>query len=156
MIEIWRSWYPPNRKVPWQKRNFKAVRYLALHHTAGPATQAPSEIKAFHEKGRGWPHIGYHYLVYATGEVFKTLPLSAVPICVKGRNLEVVCIALVGDFEKEPWPPYMPGYKAAWRLAQEIVRSMPFLELKLHRELSPTQCPGRITWGLLKQYAEAP
>lgn len=144
MIEVWRQWYP---KKVWRARKGE-VRYIVLHHTASSTIYPPEAIRLWHEKGRGWPHVGYHYLVYENGEVYKTLPLEAVPICVRDANPHSICIALVGDFTHNVvWSPFCRGFRALAALVRELKAAYPNARLVHHKDLVQTGCPGRITWG---------
>lgn len=146
MVELWRQWYP---KPMWRRRK-GAPSLLVLHHTATPSVSPPERIKEFHEKGCGWPHIGYHYLVAYDGTIYKTLPISAVPICVGEYNDQSICIALVGDFARS-YPPEWGREALGWKALAELVESLERgykdnLALKLHKELRQTICPGVVTW----------
>lgn len=143
LLEPWNAWY--RLKSPYRKRTGK-VEYVVLHHTAGSPTQTPEAIRDYHERGRGWPHIGYHYLVYQDGRVYKTLPNLAVPICVRDYNPVSICVALVGDFTKEGWPANAPGWAALKELKKALAQAYPQARFVLHRDLVPTECPGRATW----------
>lgn len=147
LLEPWNAWY--GLKPPYRKRTGK-VEYVVLHHTAGPPTQTPEAIRDYHEKGRGWPHIGYHYLVAYDGTIYKTLPISAVPICVGEYNDQSICIALVGNFARG-YPPEWGREALGWKALAELVESLErgykdSLALKLHKELRQTICPGVVTW----------
>lgn len=144
LLEPWNAWYRLRR--PYAVRRASDVRYLVLHHTAGPSSQPPEVIRAHHESVRRWPHIGYHYLIYEDGRVYKTLPNSAIPICVRQYNPVSICVALVGDFTKEGWPRDAKGWEALAQLRDRLRRAYPRAQLVLHRDLTPTECPGRATW----------
>lgn len=151
MVELWRRWYP---KPLWRRRKGKPS-LLVLHHTATPSAFPPERIKEAHEKGRGWPHIGYHFLVAYDGTTYKTLPVSAVPICVREANPQAICVALIGDFTHgfpQEWGPYAKGWKAAKALKEELLRAYPGLKLLLHRDLVPTICPGRASWAVVDEW----
>jgi len=149
ILEPWNRWY--RQKGVYRIRG-TPPHYIVLHHTAGPVDQAPEVIRSFHEKGRGWPHIGYHYLVYQDGRVYKTLPNNAIPICVREFNPVSLCIAAVGDFSQGPaWPDNAPGWKALWELKNALVKAYPKAVLVLHKELTQTTCPGVLSWGMVAE-----
>lgn len=153
MIEIWRTWYGKN--APYRRRSGD-VAYVVLHHTASPSTQSPEAIRRHHERDRGWPHMGYHYLVYEDGTVFKTLPLVAVPICVREHNPVAVCVAAVGNFSPGApgWRKCSPGYRTLWGLALQLKTAYPQAKLVLHKDLVPTGCPGILTWAMVEEEAK--
>jgi hypothetical protein len=156
LTEIWRKWYKP--PYPWARRSDSRIRYLALHHTAGPPSQSPEVIKTFHEKERKWPHIGYHYVATLTG-LYKTLPVSAVPVCVRQYNPETICVAITGDWSQ--------GVPALWRtpeavavmrevaqVVRDILKAYPNVKLVRHRDLVQTDCPGVLTWDMVLNWEE--
>ena len=152
MTELWRSWYRP--PYPWARRADSRIKYLVLHHTAGPPSQSPEVIKAFHEKERGWPHIGYHFLASPTG-LYKTLPINAVPVCVRQYNPEAICVAITGDWGKGGVPTLWrtpEGVAVMRELAQvvrDILKAYPSIKLVRHRDLVQTGCPGILTWDMV-------
>lgn len=151
MTELWRSWYRP--PYPWAKRPDSRIRYLVLHHTAGPASQSPETIRSYHERERGWPHIGYHFLAAPYG-LYKTLPINAVPICVRQYNPEAICVAVTGDWSQGV-PPLWNSWQTAMvmraltRVVKDILKAHPNIKLVRHRDLVPTGCPGVLTWDMV-------
>jgi hypothetical protein len=110
-------------------------------------------IKTFHERERGWRHIGYHYVANSTG-LYKTLPISAVPVCVRGHNVESVCIALAGDWSQGVpafWktPEGLAVMQKVAQVAKEILKAYPRVKLVRHRDLVATECPGVLTWDMV-------
>lgn len=148
ILEPWNRWY---RQKGVYRARLTPIHYVVLHHTAGPENQTPEAIKRYHEEARGWPHIGYHYLVYRDGRVYKTLPNNAVPICVREFNPVSICVAAVGDFSAGVWPDDAPGWRALWELKQALAKAYPKALFVLHKNLVPTECPGRLTWELIQR-----
>ena len=151
MTEIWKEWY--KRPYPWARRSDSRIKYLVLHHTAGPPSQSPETIKAYHEKERKWPHIGYHFVVTPYG-VYKTLPINAVPVCVREHNAESICVAITGDWSREVpvlWksPHTAMVMRVLARVVGEILKAYPGIKLVRHRDLVPTGCPGTLTWDMV-------
>lgn len=91
---------PRNPSNPFTPRDITAIRWIVLHHSAGPSNQTPESMARFHVEKRGWSGIAYNYLVYNDGRIFKTRPISVVPACVKGHNDESICLCFVGNFTK--------------------------------------------------------
>jgi hypothetical protein len=151
LTELWRSWYRP--PYPWVRRSDSRIRYLVLHHTAGPPGQNPEIIRTFHEKDRRWPHIGYHYLATPTS-LYKTLPINAVPVCVKRYNPEAICVAVTGDWSQgvpAPWksPEAAAVMRELAQVVKDILEAHPNVKLVRHRDLIQTDCPGILTWGMV-------
>lgn len=138
-----------NFSRPLLKRDPKEVRYIVVHHTGGPLNQSFLEIHEYHRR-LGWGGIGYHYMVYHDGNVYKVRPTLSVPACVRGKNRQVICVALVGNFQNLPPSSKHLFYGASfvgsllyqWHKAYGSV-----LEVVRHSDLSDTDCPGkRFPW----------
>jgi N-acetylmuramoyl-L-alanine amidase len=129
---------------PLTRRKPNEVKYLVVHHTDGPKTQPVEVIHEYH-KSLGWNGIGYNFLVYENGRLVKARPTLVDPACVKGRNRECLCVAFVGSFMNRPPTKehldagaYLCAYlKRKWK---EVYGAT--LELKRHRDLGDTFCPG--------------
>ncbi len=123
------------------------ITRFVLHHTASNPDVAPEQIHEWH-KAKGWRGIGYHYLVYQDGVMFKVRPLNTVPACVEKGNRKSVCVAFVGDFDTYPLPD--PARVAAMELMVNIVRAFArSLPVYPHSAFNPTVCPGRFIRELL-------
>ncbi len=125
----------------YAKRTVDLVKYIVLHHTAGPPHQTPREIHDYH-RSRGWGGIGYHYLVYSSGTVYKVRPITSVPACVRGMNRKCLCIAWVWDASKSPLT--FAAEHATADLLQDLTKAYPWATVTTHRHLDPdTECPGK-------------
>ncbi len=131
------------RGKPYAPRPLEGVDTLAVHHSAGPKEQTPEQIADFHVRVRGWSGIGYNYLVYDGGEVYKVRPVGVYPACVMGHNARVICACLVGDFTAAP--PSDAAVRSLLELAGLLRAAYPRLAaLRGHREMpnQATACPG--------------
>ena len=88
----------------YDKRPNEGINYQVIHHTGtGTTSQTYSNtIARYHVEQNGWPAIGYHFLIYAH-KVRYVGSLDTSRANVRGRNPEVIGIALVGDYT-ENWP----------------------------------------------------
>jgi len=137
--------------VTGKGRTFEALKYLVLHHTATGSNADPKNI--VYRGDRVYPN-PYHYLVDLWGRIYKTRPLIQSGICVAGKNTQSVCIAGIGNWNEEDitTPAFL---KALSWLCALLIRSYN-LRLVCHRDLYPTECPGRyfpfdrITWEVDK------
>ncbi|OGS14397.1 MAG: hypothetical protein A2234_11125 [Elusimicrobia bacterium RIFOXYA2_FULL_58_8] len=129
-----------------------APRYFTLHHTQahypGTYEEAVAEIQFiqdFHQTGRGWNDIGYHFLIDPLGNIFEGRPLNVVGAHTKGHNTSNVGISMMGSFH----PP------ASHLLTAAAVNSFAPVGTYLkdtytvnkssfyaHRDLQKTDCPG--------------
>src|SRR5262249_30661921 len=75
---------PVHARAEWGARPNKepyaptAYTRITLHHTSGPQTKTLPEslrevrfIQDFHQDGRGWSDIAYHFLIDAAGNIFE-------------------------------------------------------------------------------------
>lgn len=84
-------------------------------------------LEDYHRTRRGWPAIGYHYLVRANGEVVQTRPLKYIGSHTKGHNGNSVGIALEGCFTEQERDDYPPT-----KLTEEMLTSYVHLCAYLH------------------------
>lgn len=152
----------PTKKYP--PRRLTDIRYLAIHHTAGPSTQTPEAIARYHVETDalyegGAPGIGYHYLVGAGGTIWKVNPASVVAACVRKGNTRSLCVCLIGNFTDAP-PP-----EAQWQAAVGLVRWLKRIypaEVFGHREVptvpaQKTACPGaKFSMAAFRAAVDAP
>src|SRR2546426_11512421 len=96
---------PRNPRSPYTPRDVASIRWIVLHHSAGPADQTPDSIARFHIETRGWTGISYNYLIHQDGRLFAAPPLHVVPPGVYGRYEETLCICFVGDFSNRSPSP---------------------------------------------------
>ncbi len=85
------------------------LKAMYVHHTAGPNTysreRAPAVVRsiwAFHTSGRGWPDIGYQFLVDRFGTVYEGRrgSIAGLPVGAQagGYNADTIGVAVMGDF----------------------------------------------------------
>lgn len=108
---------------------------LWLHHTAGPASQTPREIQAFHMNNRGWSDVGYAYLVATDGTVYEGRGHEVQGAHSPGVNHQP-SVALIGDYSKTP--PTDAQHRAVYALRAHLNAG----RLRGHRENTATSCPG--------------
>jgi len=156
LTEIWKKWY--RKPYPWATRGKVPPSYLALHHTAGPALQPVEVIRQYHEGARGWPYIGYHFVVTPKA-IYKTLPLTVYPICVRQYNPQSICVAITGDWSNGVPPEWAtPEARRAMdelkTLVAQIRQTYPGIQLVRHMDLVATGCPGILTWDMVLNWGK--
>lgn len=120
-----------------QKR--EETKLIVLHHAAA-TNCSPDDIHRIHLLN-GWAGIGYHFFVRKDGSVTRGRPLWSIGAHVSGNNLASVGICFEGNFEKENMPPkQIEGGK---KLLSYLKGIYPVTDIKLHRELNATACPGK-------------
>ena len=141
---------------PWGSYDF-----LVIHHSAS-AVGDYSDIRRVH-RARGWFEIAYHLVLSngstdtPHGHLFPTyryrLGLWSTATRSRRHNLRGLHLCIIGDFEKNEVPTDL-GI-ALGHAVGELQRrhSLPDTNILLHRECSPTACPGsNITTPKIKEW----
>ena len=132
---------PKNKFKKYKKRNTGQIKYIVVHHSAidgyGAFDYADWHIK------KGWPGIGYHFVIGKDGEVDKTNELETVSYHVGDRNLLSIGIALTGNLSKHP--PTGLQVESLVALIKELKHTLgPHIQVRGHREFMATECPGKM------------
>ena len=109
-------------------------------------------IQEFHQKGRGWNDIAYHFLVDLEGRVFRGRPVSAVGAHVANDNKGNVGVCFMGSHHPPKNDPVTSEQIAASaRIGRWLQASYGVTPdtLKGHRDRGSTDCPGDILYALL-------
>ena len=80
------------------KRTFGQINGIVVHHTGSNGPQTPMGIAKMHIDERGWPTIGYHFVIGWEGERYFTAPLVWEVNDCGYLNPEVIGVAVMGDF----------------------------------------------------------
>lgn len=132
---------------------------ITLHHTAGSYPKNLEEsfkevrfIQDFHQNGRNWSDIAYHFLIDAQGNIFEGRPETVEGAHTLDNNPGNIGIALLGAYH----PPKNNVLTAVEKRA--IIRIGRYLvaqygidpdSLRGHRDYRPTECPGDIAYALM-------
>lgn len=129
-------------------RSLSQVKYLAIHHSAGPDTQTPEQIANFHIQTNGWGGIGYHFLIAKDGTVFYVGDISTARANVANLNEQVIGICLIGNFTQGRIPTD-EQLNSGNKLCDFFINNFPQFTLSWdavlgHKELpsQSTTCPG--------------
>jgi len=130
-----------SRSRKYATRPLRSIDKLVVHHS-GTRGGTPKDFAWHHVHARGWPGIGYHYVITPDGVVFKTNALTTVSYHARGANLGGVGICLVGDFNQIK--PADAQVESLTRLLRLLLRYYTKARIVLHREVqgSRTSCPG--------------
>jgi hypothetical protein len=142
---------PKHPREFYRTRALSKITTLTIHHTVSPPDRSIASIASYHVNNRGWPGIGYHYVINDLGEIRQTNHLDtksyhAGTLNAPGdENLWSVGIALQGDFTDSP-PPQAQLNAARWLVA-ELKSDLDITAVLPHRGMpgAQTQCPGN-TW----------
>ncbi len=124
---------------------------ITVHHTESdqPLSResAIDELQAtqrFHQNGRGWIDIAYHYLIDGGGRIWEGRPMAVVGAHVKEKNDGNVGISMMGDFSKGKKKPTVAQMASLTRLTRWLsaTYAIPADRVKGHRDQEITECPG--------------
>jgi hypothetical protein len=121
---------------------------LVVHHSGTGLHTSVESIRRYHlappPKGRGFPDIGYHYLIGNLGEIHPGRPPDEVGFHAAGHNQRSLGLCVIGDNTR---PEHSWSFAQLDRLA-EFVRYFrlfyPQARVLGHRDLpgAATLCPG--------------
>lgn len=136
---------------------------LTLHHAAGWSAEtveegkiAVREIQDFHQNGRGWIDIGYHFLVDRAGNIYQGRPETVIGAHVGGANTGNIGVCILGCYH----PPEANCNQTLTLTSRDsIVKLFAWVSqtygqdpnvLLGHRDyFGTTSCPGDNVWPYL-------
>ena len=141
-----------------------APAMFTLHHTQGNSPKSYAEavqemqfIQDYHQNGRGWIDIGYHFLVSPQGDIFEGRPINVVGAHVKNRNTTNVGISIMGNYH----PPVnqQPARETLHTFTEmgkylKATYDISVSSFYAHREIGPTACPGDVLYALMPQFKD--
>jgi hypothetical protein len=129
------------------------------HHTQGRRTNSLDEslremrvIQDFHQNGRGWKDIGYHFLIDSAGRIFQGRPETVIGAHARGQNQGNIGISLMGNHHPPKNHTLTAAQKASIKRLGKWLMSRYGIKVgtyKGHRDYNPTDCPGDIVYGQL-------
>jgi N-acetylmuramoyl-L-alanine amidase len=115
-----------------------STNLIVLHHSVS----SKMSIEDIHRDhlAKGWAGIGYHFFIEKTGLILNGRPKNTIGSHCKTYNDHSIGICLQGNFEIEyVTEKQMSSLNA---LIQSLLKEYPKIQIKLHRELRATKCPG--------------
>lgn len=147
--------YSPD-PMPWR---------ITLHHTDGRYTASLPQsleearfIQDFHQNGRKWSDIAYHYLVDPAGNVIEGRPLGTLGAHTLNNNEGNVGIVLLGTYHAPKNDKTTPAQLAAVaEIGRFLVKRFGIdpASLKGHRDYKQTDCPGDLAYPKLAELRRA-
>ncbi|MEM8737068.1 MAG: peptidoglycan recognition family protein [Planctomycetota bacterium] len=136
-------------------RNINAmngVKKITIHHegwtpvtftSAHAAYDRIESIRQIHTRDRGWADIGYHYVIDRAGRVIEARPIRYQGAHVSENNPHNLGILVLGNFEKQK--PSGAQVQALGKFTKLMMKThgVSPRAVRTHREINPTQCPGR-------------
>ena len=122
------------------------IKYIAVHCTAGPATQTTKAIKDYWKNNLGWKSVGYHYLINADGTIEQLAQESEITNGVAGFNSVAVHISYKGgvDATNKPKDTRTPQQKESiLKLLKELRKRYPKAIIQGHKDFGAKKaCPS--------------
>ena len=124
----------------------RSINRIILHCTAtveGLELKA-STIDLWHRK-RGWSEIGYHYVIYANGEIATGRNVVKQGSHTKGHNEDSIGIAYVGglDLKHQPRDTMTMHQEVAFLTLVNSIRTVfGYCTVHGHNEFSSKACPS--------------
>ncbi len=132
----------------------RPVKRITIHHTAVPsgtihnraeASQMIESVRRAHITRSGEPFgdIGYHFVIDPLGNVWEGRSLRYQGAHVAKQNEGNLGIVCMGNFETERPSPAQIASLNRFVVTQMRRYSVSLGNVRTHRELAPTACPGR-------------
>ncbi|MDP3541541.1 MAG: peptidoglycan recognition family protein [Elusimicrobiota bacterium] len=152
----WRA-LPPRQPftpdpLPWR---------VTLHHTDGRYTQSLAQsldetrfIQDFHQNGRRWTDIAYHFVVDPLGNIIEARPLETLGAHTLNNNEGNVGVVLLGKYHSPRSDmPTAPQLASVIALGRYLVKRFGIepASLKGHRDYKSTDCPGDMAYPRLPE-----
>jgi len=142
----WGAAPPKGRPVPIAA----PVRYLFLHHSAGPdgGAQVVRSIQDFHQRVRGWQDVGYTWLYSPGSRTFYEGRGPAIHGAhTRGYNKVGHGLCVLGNYEKDELPVHAIDDLAEWAYWHGGTWGPD--QYIPHRQMGETACPGRNIMAVL-------
>ena len=114
--------------------------YIVLHHRAGNG-----DAESIHNQhlNKGWSGIGYHFYVRKDGSIYRGRPIDTIGAHTEGKNSVSVGVCFEGDYHYTDKVMPSAQFKAGQELIAYLKGIYPNAEIKGHRDLQATGCPGQ-------------
>lgn len=134
----------PTRR--YRNRRESSLVGIAVHHSATEVGNHPiRQIKSFarYHVSKGWPGIGYHYVIGVDGKVYKTGRILEKRYHVGNANSKYVGVCLIGNFnDTYPTKGQLQSLKELFTSIQGMPGYAGVRKLVGHRDVGNTECPG--------------
>lgn len=118
----------------------KRTTALVLHHSDTES----GTVQTFHayHQSKGWLGIGYHYVVYKDGSVWRGRPENWIGAQAEGANSYTIGICFVGKYNEETVMPDAQ-FRSGLALLCDLRSRYPGIEIQPHKHFDNTACPGQ-------------
>lgn len=135
-------------KRTYATRSLSSIRQIVIHHSATTSGSAAAYAK-YHVENRGWPGIGYHFVIDKDGTINLTNYLETISYHVSGQNTRSIGICLTGNFDIQQ--PTTAQLNSVVRLIRFLSDQLGRLPIKGHNDYAAKSCPGN---NISTQYIE--
>lgn len=142
----WKALPPTSNYTP------HAPFYFTIHHTQAhyPKNLAESVaemqfIQDFHQNGRKWIDIAYHFLIDPAGNVFEGRPIKALGAHVLSRNTGNVGISIMGNYHPPVDNVFTDATRDSFVTVGRYLKDTYEVNVSsfyAHRDIGNTDCPG--------------
>jgi hypothetical protein len=147
-----KSWGARAPRPGTAKQSDSQIREFFLHHPADPShdlahidTDQEQDayargIQAFHMDSRGWNDIGYSFMVFQDGVIYRCRGRGTVPAAQLGHNtgtIAVLCVTANG--ERPSHALYVSLAHLKDKMDSLVGRD---LRVRAHGDVFATECPG--------------
>ena len=124
-----------NRKLDKREK----TSLIVIHHAEAKECSI-ADIHRWHLDYR-WSGCGYHYFIRKDGSIYIGRPEDTIGAHCRGNNIQSIGICLEGNFNKEDIQ--IKQINALVKLCKDIMTRYNIEEIREHRELFQTDCPGK-------------
>lgn len=141
---------PKHPSKSYSKRSLDKINGIVVHHSASSG-QSAVDYARYHVSSRGWPGIGYHFVLYPDGRIEQTNYLDTVSYHTAGTNSSKIGICLSGNFQEgKPTTEQLASLK---KLISHLRQLLPqYLSVSGHKNHGSTSCPGQYLYPHLQQF----
>ena len=134
------------RNGKWKKRDVSKITDITIHHGASSQNATIEDYNRWHIEEKGWPSIGYHYVINKDGKVFQTNYLDSLSYHNGYNNTVAIGICLIGNFDNYRVPETQYN-SLIWLInyLKKIKKLKSLTRVIGHKEYvrGKTACPGR-------------
>lgn len=147
--DTWKA-IAPKKSVPFPG----PLKYIVVHHSDTPecsdsrsCMKRVRSIQNYHMFQKGWDDIGYNFLIGGNGLIYIGRGFRFQGAHVKYKNDITMGICMIGNYTDK-----LPNIHALTALRQMIccLKTNDTIQLRGHRDLGETKCPGNALYNLLK------
>jgi len=145
----------PKGKGRYARRKLEQIEQVVLHHSA-TSSGSPEAFARYHTQERGWPGIGYHFVVQPSGKIYQTNKLDTIAYHAAGQNTRSVGVCLTGNFDQQTvGDVQLASCVALLRYLNRLLDRD--LLIAGHNAYSAKSCPGdNVDVDLIRQLVDEP